>query len=49
MTGWPTSKTDVDPLVRPYYTLKDELSVADGIVYKGQRSSHSKLNETSYA
>ena len=38
MTGWPTSKTGVDPLVRPYYTFKDELSVADGIVYKGQQA-----------
>ena len=35
MTGWPTVKTSVDPLVQPYYTFKDELSVADGIVYKG--------------
>ena len=38
MTGWPTVKTSVDPLVRPYYTFKDELSVADGIVYKGQQA-----------
>jgi len=36
MTGWPTVKTSVDPLVRPYYTFKDELSVADSILYKGQ-------------
>ena len=38
MTGWPTAKTIVDPLVRPYYTFKDELSVADSIVYKGQQA-----------
>ena len=38
MTGWPTAKTGMDPLVRPYYTFKDELSVADGIVYKGQQA-----------
>ena len=38
MTGWPTVKTSVDPLVRPYYIFKDELSVADGIVYKGQQA-----------
>ena len=36
MTGWPTVRTSVDPLVRPYYIFNDELSVADGIVYKGQ-------------
>ena len=38
MTGWPTVKTSVHPLVRPYFTFKDELSVADGIVYKGQQA-----------
>ena len=38
MTGWPTVKTSVDPLVRPYFTFKDELSVADGIVYKGEQA-----------
>ena len=38
MTGWPTAKTVVDPLVRPYFTFKDELSLADGIVYKGQQA-----------
>ena len=37
-TGWPTAKTGVDPLVRPYFTFKDELSLADGIVYKGQQA-----------
>ena len=35
MTGWPTAKTSVDPLVPLYFTFKDELSLADGIVYKG--------------
>ena len=38
MTGWPTVKTSEDPLVRPYFTFKDEISVADGIVYKGQQA-----------
>ena len=38
MTGWPTVKTSVDPLVRSYFAFKDELSVADGIVYKGQQA-----------
>ena len=37
-TGWPTAKTGVNPLVRPYFTFKDELSLADGIVYKGQQA-----------
>ena len=38
MTGRPTVKTSLDRLVRPYFTFKDELSVADGIVYKGQQA-----------
>ena len=38
MTSWPTVKTSVDPLVRPYYTFKDEFSVADSIVYKGKQA-----------
>ena len=38
MTGWPTVKTSVEPLERPCYTFKDELSVADGIVYNGQQA-----------
>ena len=38
MTSWPPAKTGVEPLVRPYFTFKDELSVADGIVYKGQQA-----------
>ena len=38
MTGWPTDKRKLDPLVRPYFTFKDELSLADGIVYKGQQA-----------
>ena len=38
MTGWPTVKTSEDPLVRLYFTFKDELSVAYGIVYNGQQA-----------
>ena len=38
MTGWPTVRTSVDPLVRQYYTFNDELSVADGILYKGHQA-----------
>ena len=38
MTGWPTEKQKLDPLMRPYLTFKDELSLTDGIVYKGQQA-----------
>ena len=43
LTGWPTDKQKLDPLVRPYLTFKDELSLADGIVYKGQQAVIPKL------
>lgn len=33
MTSWATAKAGVDPLLQPYYTFKDEFSVADNIVY----------------
>ena len=38
LTGLPTDKRKLDPLVRPYLNLKDELSLADGTVYKGQQA-----------
>lgn len=38
ITGLPTAKAGVDPLLRPYHTFKDEFSVADGIVHKGQEA-----------
>ena len=38
ITDWPTAKAGVDPLPRPYHTFKDEFSVADGIVHKGQEA-----------
>ena len=30
LTGWPTAKRKLDPLVPPYLTFKGELSLADG-------------------
>lgn len=38
ITGWPTAKAGVDPLPRLYHAFKDEFSVADGIVHKGQEA-----------
>jgi hypothetical protein len=34
--GWPDKK-DTPPLVMPYYTIKDELAVTDGLVFRGER------------
>ena len=34
-TGWPVSKEDVPPCVREYWNYKEELTVQDGVLYKG--------------
>ena len=33
--GWPEHKTKVDPTISPYWTFRDELTINDGVVYKG--------------
>ena len=35
--GWPHSKSQVPVEAQPYFTSHDELSVQDGLVFKGQR------------
>ena len=37
MKGWPDTKEEVPHSIREYWTVRDELSVYDGIVYKGMR------------
>ena len=37
LKGWPEDKSRVPPLVTPYYGVRDELSIYDGIVFKGER------------
>ncbi len=36
-SGWPNNRQKVQPKLRPYWKTRDELSVVDGIVYKGTR------------
>ena len=36
-TGWPAAVSDVPNLLREYYTFSDELTVSDGLAFKGQR------------
>ena len=33
--GWPEHKTKVDPTISHYWTFRDELTINDGVVYKG--------------
>ena len=33
--GWPELRGQVDPSIAPYWTFRDELTITDGVVYKG--------------
>ena len=35
--GWPEDKTQVAENIRPYFKHRDELSIHDGLVYRGER------------
>ena len=48
ITGWPTAQTGVDPLVRPYFTFKDDLSLADGIVALMRPAMLDKIHRTHF-
>lgn len=37
VTGWPELKTELPPGLSPYWSYRDELTVCDGVVYKGLR------------
>ena len=37
MRGWPDTKQEVPHAIREYWTIRDELSVSDGVIYKGMR------------
>ena len=36
-SGWPETKNDLPAQVKPYFDMRDQLSVEDGIVFKGNR------------
>ena len=35
--GWPSKKSDVPEIVRPYFSIRDELVLEGELVFKGQR------------
>ena len=37
LQGWPVNKSKVPVQVAPYFTFRDELTVHDGLVFKGER------------
>lgn len=36
LPGWPNDKESVPMLARPYYHVRDELSLEDGIILRGE-------------
>ena len=36
LKGWPEDKSKFPPLVTPYYNVGDELSIYDGLVFRGE-------------
>ena len=37
VNGWPKNKNDINPTTMPYFNIRDEISVANGLVLKGER------------
>ena len=37
ITGWPEQKNEVPLQLHQYFTIRDELSAQDGVIFKGQR------------
>ena len=37
MNGWPDKKQDLPAELIPYYSFRDEMSVQDGLIFKGER------------
>ena len=35
--GWPEEKQDLPILITPYHSIRDELSIQDGIIFRGER------------
>ena len=35
--GWPEDKIHLDPEVRPYFSIRNEMTVQDGLIFRGNR------------
>ena len=49
MRGWPDTKEEVLHSIQEYLTVKDELSVYDGIVYKRNKKRNKNSRSTKHA
>lgn len=37
LEGWPDDKLHLDPEVRPYFSMRNEMTVQDGLILRGNR------------
>ena len=35
--GWPKHKSNVPIIISPYFTIRDKMSILDGLIFKGER------------
>ena len=35
--GWPEHKSNVPIIISPYFTIRDKISILDGLIFKGER------------
>ncbi|XP_041362008.1 uncharacterized protein K02A2.6-like [Gigantopelta aegis] len=35
--GWPDNKSTLSPLITPFFSVRDELGVTDGLIFRGER------------
>ena len=35
--GWPEHKSNVPGIISPYFNMPDEMSIQDGLIFKGER------------
>ena len=35
--GWPEHKSNVPSIISPYFNMRDEMSIQDGLIFKGER------------
>lgn len=47
--GWPEDKSTLSPVVTPYFSFRDELSVADGLIFRGERLVHEIRNQKGHS
>lgn len=53
--GWPEHKSDVPSIISPYFDMRDEMTIQDGLIFKGERvvvpraSRRELLKHTNYS